>query len=187
MAEVEVEIETPKESKPVIEIEKPTQSPPKIIKPKAVAQLCDKEKEDIISVFKNGGTHNDYNVKFLKDGTSKITLKRKKAEPVSSQLLKEDLPRTDKKIHLSDNQLLFEHVMDLQIKCEKLMNKHKKMKKRLSEYEQYEDIDEEPMQPMITPKVEIEQEEKEVPRQEDRAPRPVSTKNRSWRSHISYI
>jgi hypothetical protein len=185
MTENEVVVEIEKAS--VVEIETPKQ-PPKIVKPKAVAQLCDKEKEDIISVFKNGGTHNDYNVRFLKDGTSKITLKRKKAEPIASQLLKEDLPRTDKKVHLSDNQLLFEHVMDLQIKCEKLMAKHKKIKKRLSEYEQYEDMDEEYIQKTETPKVEIEEEEKPIPQKVETTPRPVTPKGgRNWRSHISYL
>jgi hypothetical protein len=183
-----------KMTEPEVEIEEEVIVPPKqeeivpkidpTVKPKRVADLNDKEKEDILHIYRNGGSHPNYNVQLYKNGNSRITLRRK-VEPVSSQLLKEDLPRTDKKVHLSDNQLLMEHVMDLQIKCEKLMNKHKKMKKRLNEYEQYEDIEEEPIKPIQ--KVEIEEPEESPPPKKP-APKNVYEKpSKSWRSHVSYV
>jgi hypothetical protein len=178
----EVEIENPVNVEP--EEKKPQKTIPVIRK--RVADLNDKEKEDIMAIYNNGGEHPDYNVRMFKNGNKTITLKKKKAEPVSSQLLKDDIPRTDKKVHLSDNQLLMEHVMDLQIKCEKLMSKHKKMKKRLAEYEQYEDFDETPIPETIS-KPEVEKQEEEIPKREEK-PAPIPTKgNRSWRAHVSYL
>ena len=98
---------------------------------------------------------------------------------------------TEKKIYYSDNQLLFEHIIELNTKVDKLMAKHKKLKRRYQSLQNdicindddivAEAVDEpindkhnEPITPKHLPKTQL-----------NSYVQPVST--RSWRSRIQYL
>ena len=68
----------------------------------------------------------------MKNGKYRIIRKKEPKQTVSQKVVKEQPPppKTEKKVYYSDNQLLFEHIIELNAKVEKLMSKHKKLKKR---------------------------------------------------------
>ena len=104
---------------------------PKFVEQKQVGELIEDERSLIIANARNGVDQPYFNVKFFKNGKVQITKKRKQTPTVSQKAIKNTPPsNTEKKVYYSDNQLLFEHIIELNSKVDKLMAKHKKLKRR---------------------------------------------------------
>ena len=102
------------------------------IEPKHIANLTDDERATIIASVLNGIEQPYYDVKFYKNGNTRI-IKRKLKQPSTAQQIINSQPlppTTEAKRYYTDNQLLFEHIIELNAKIDKLTAKHKKLKKK---------------------------------------------------------
>ena len=110
-----------------------TKNQHKFIPKKNVAELTDADKATIIANYQNGINQPFYDVKQFKIGTYRI-VKRKDPQPTVAQRVVNENPtpitKAEKKVYYSDNQLLFEHIIELNAKVDRLMTKHKKLKKK---------------------------------------------------------
>jgi len=102
------------------------------IKAKTVKELTDEERQIIINNAKAGIDTPNFEVKFFKNGNTRIV--KKKAKPLSvAQKALQNQPVTqmpEAKVCLSNDQLLMEHIIELNAKFDKLYSKHKKLKKK---------------------------------------------------------
>ena len=110
----------------------------KFVVKKNLRDLSEDEKNLIISNARAGIDQPYYDIKDLKNGKTIIT-RKKKTTPTTSQKVISSSSKTKKsstsngenqKAYYTDNQLLFEHIIELNSKVDKLMNKHKKLKRR---------------------------------------------------------
>ena len=173
------------------------------ISSKAVKQLSRNERSKLISDFENGVENQYFKVMKMKNGQIRIT---KRTTP-----LVQDVERAHEVVNnkidekfinkrLTDNQLLLEHIIDLEKRYEIMRLKHKKLKKRYNKLENDifdDDSDEldvrevvaepepEPVvEPVIIPVEEVKNKvEHPVPRPEFIGRRAAKTK--SWRSFVT--
>ena len=105
---------------------------------KRIDELTENERSQIIANAKSGIENEHYNVHFFKNGGTRITLKKqtKAQELIKLNDANPERPTPAPK-YLTDNQLLFEHVINLETQYSKLHAKHKKLKKRYNELEGY--------------------------------------------------
>ena len=115
---------------------------------KDVKKLTSEEREQIISNFKNGIDNEFYDVKTLKNGTTRIVKKKNKSQSLSNKLISgrkdnEQFVKPEKK-YLSNEQLLMEHIIELNTQMNKLKNKQKKLKNKYKGIKRdlYVDVDE---------------------------------------------
>ncbi|KAH0786552.1 hypothetical protein GPJ56_009623 [Histomonas meleagridis] len=94
---------------------------------KAVKDLTQEEKEIIIANAKKGIENEFFDVKFFKNGNARVTAKKSKTPTVSQKIIKNN---NDGKVYLSNDQLLMEHIIELNSRLDKLTGKHKKLKKK---------------------------------------------------------
>ena len=134
MSEIETsELIDTTENKPKIEDieadEEPEQQEQvkRLIDFKPVSKLTKDEENYLINLYKNGGEDNHFKVYFYKNGTHKIVKKKQPPQRVSAKLLEKI--ENSKKPSLTNEQLLMEHVFDLEAKIATLQQKHKKLKK----------------------------------------------------------
>ena len=114
---------------------------------KPIRALTDEERRIIIENAKNNIDNKYYTVKLFKNGEARIC--KKKTPNLSSKLIsskndsKSDLKNDLNKVYLSDNQLLMEHILELNNKINELQCKHKKLKKRYNKIKNdiYEDVE----------------------------------------------
>ena len=149
---------------------------------KPVKQLSKSERQKIIDEFENGVDNTYYKCHRLKNGSIRIT---KRSNPLTNNT--DDVHETvNKKIdnklntkRLTDNQLLLEHIIDLEKRYEVMRMKHKKLKKRYNKLETdiYEDDSDEPLdikeitnEPSVEPSIRT-------------VKRPI--KKGSWRSMVT--
>ena len=178
---------------------------------KDVKKLTSEEREQIISNFKNGIDNEFYDVKTLKNGTTRIVKKKNKSQSLSNKLisgqglcprLEEPSPSglhdrssskdneqnieklIDTKKYLSNEQLLMEHIIELNTQMNKLKNKQKKLKNKYKGIKRdlYVDVDEND---------EPHNDEKDfIQGDRNRPPSEELEKNavqRGWRSRVSYL
>ena len=118
------------------------------ISSKAVKQLSRNERSKLISDFENGVENQYFKVMKMKNGQIRIT---KRTTP-----LVQDVERAHEVVNnkidekfinkrLTDNQLLLEHIIDLEKRYEIMRLKHKKLKKRYNKLENdiFDDSDDE--------------------------------------------
>ena len=118
------------------------------ISSKAVKQLSRDERSKLISDFENGVENQYFKVMKMKNGQIRIT---KRTTP-----LVQDVERAHEVVNnkidekfinkrLTDNQLLLEHIIDLEKRYEIMRLKHKKLKKRYNKLENdiFDDSDDE--------------------------------------------
>ena len=123
---------------------------------KDVKKLTSEEREQIISNFKNGIDNEFYDVKTLKNGTTRIVKKKNKSQSLSNKLISglcpadrssskdnEQFVKPERK-YLSNEQLLMEHIFELNTQMNKLKNKQKKLKNKYKGIKRdlYVDVDE---------------------------------------------
>ena len=102
------------------------------VEPKHIELLTDDERATIIASVRNGFEQPYYDVKFYKNGNHRI-IKRKLKQPSTSQQIINSQPlppAIETKKYYTDNQLLFEHIIELNAKIDRLTAKHKKLKKK---------------------------------------------------------
>ena len=103
----------------------------KFIEKKPITKLTEDERAFIIANAKAGVDQPYFNVKFFKNGKAQITKKKETPQTVSSKITtQKPIPKDESKVYYTDNQLLFEHIIELNAKVKKLMHKQKKLKRR---------------------------------------------------------
>lgn len=160
---------------------------------KDVKKLTSEEREQIISNFKNGIDNEFYDVKTLKNGTTRIVKKKNKSQSLSNKLISGltncslsllDERSCPEKKYLSNEQLLMEHIIELNTQMNKLKNKQKKLKNKYKGIKRdlYVDVDEND---------EPHNDEKDfIQGGRNRPPSEELEKNvvqRGWRSRVSYL
>lgn len=164
---------------------------------KDVKKLTSEEREQIISNFKNGIDNEFYDVKTLKNGTTRIVKKKNKSQSLSNKLISgrkdnEQFVKPEKK-YLSNEQLLMEHIFELNTQMNKLKNKQKKLKNKYKGIKRdlYVDVDEND-EPHNDEKDFIQGGRNRPPSEEleKRGLRPQPEGHavqRGWRSRVSYL
>ena len=134
MSEIEAdELIDTTENKPKLEPQEPESQPEKpqqikrLIEFKNVSKLTADEKDYLIDLYKNGGEDDHFKVYFYKNGTNKIVKKKQPPQRMTAKLLQK-MEESQKPI-MTTEQLLMEHVIDLETKYATLHQKHKKLKK----------------------------------------------------------
>ena len=178
------------------------------VEKKSINSLSDEERALIIANAKSGVDQPYFNVKFFKNGRTQITKKKETPQTVSSKITSQKaLPKKDAPVYYTDNQLLFEHIIELNAKVERLMQKHKKLKRRYqtlqddlyidSEAELAKNNDSEVIQQNIPQKtIQLEETQQEETQQNIpvRSSRNIkngssagSSSARGWRSQIAFL
>ena len=103
-----------------------------IVSDKSVKSLTDDERAIIVANAKNGIEQPYFDVKYFSNGNYRI-VKRKKAKPTVAQKVMAKAANIEtkadsSKVYYTNDQLLLEHIIELNSKFDKLMNKHKKLK-----------------------------------------------------------
>ena len=199
--ETETEIEIPIENQePENQPQKTTSKEPQT-KVKDISKLTLEERAKIISDARNGIPSEHYDVIVLKNGNTRIVKKKIKTPSLSNRLINEQKQEVNnsKKLYMSDNQLMMEHIIELNNQVNKLANKHKKLKKkyRALKHDIYEeDIEQEneiglrlqaPSQALVQ---EPQSQEQQQPSKESQSqePQPPSQEmRRTWRSYLTYL
>ena len=175
----------------------------KFVERKQIVDLTDDEKALIVANAKNGLDQPNFDVKFFKNGKYRILKKKETAPTVAQKVITSTTtPEKEKKAYYSDNQLLFEHIIELNAKVDKLMTKHKKLKRKYQSLQNdiYADEDEisvpqtikepEPVNVEVKNEVNDEppvQQPVQTQQQPPPIPKPVYNKRMNWRSSLSYL
>lgn len=140
----------------------------KQVENKPIDQLTDSERQMIIQNARNGIDNQYYTVKLFKNGNTRICKKKKPA--VSESIVNSGGKREvqGQQVYFTDQQLIWEHLIELERNYAKLYGKHKKMKARYNDlvYEPEpepivkEDVKEEEPKPQIKEEPEIKTEPK---------------------------
>ena len=163
----------------------PPKEEPKIIPAKNISDLTDAEKKILIENAKAGIDNPFYNVKVYKNGNTRICKKKKTS--ISNNAVTTQGERTittkdqEQKVYLTDNQLMWEHLLELESKYNNLYRKHKKLKSKYNDLYVEDDqiLEQVPERTPVEPKPNQEEHLKE----QVRSPTPLP--NRNWRSFIN--
>ena len=162
----------------------------KFVERKQVSSLTEEERNLILSNARAGIDQPYYDVKTVKNGKQRIIKKKTVKQTVSQKAISTPSPtNAEQKVYYSNDQLLFEHIIELNAKVDKLMTKHKKLKRRYQALQN--DIyvnDEEVEEPVVSEEVEAktnEEQKEQVKNQPNAYVQPVST--RGWRSRLTYL
>ena len=213
--ETETEIEIPIENQePENQPQKTTSKEPQT-KVKDISKLTLEERAKIISDARNGIPSEHYDVIVLKNGNTRIVKKKIKTPSLSNRLINEQKQEVNnsKKLYMSDNQLMMEHIIELNNQVNKLANKHKKLKKkyRALKHDIYEeDIEQEnekgtsfglersssirlqepqskeQQPPSQEPQGQEQQQPSKEPQSQEPQP-PSQEMRRTWRSYLTYL
>ena len=180
------------------EVKKPE---PKIIPAKRIDELTDEERKILIDNERAGIKNPYYNVKLFKNGNVRIC--KAKKPTLSQQVISNNGEReirntngNNGKVYMTDNQLMWEHIFELENKYNTLYTKHKKLKAKYNDlyiedddlisrqnstYEQmqepvYEQQQQEPV---------YEQQQEPVYEEQTQPPTYQNIKRNNWRSMLS--
>lgn len=171
----------------------------KFVEAKQVVDLNDDERALIVANAKAGLDQPNFNVKFFKNGKYRIIKKKEQPLTVSQKATKTTPPtNSEKKVYYSDNQLLFEHIIELNTKVEKLMAKHKKLKRKYQSLQRdiYVDDEDTPLENTVEPTVELLEQSNEERAEVNNEPKnePINEiptyktpVGRGWRSRLTYL
>lgn len=182
------------------------------INKKLVSELTDDEKALLISNARNGIKNDYFDVTFFKNGNTRI-VKRKQVKPKKQTLARRIINNNnnnnpsaidDSKIYMSNDQLMMEHIIELNTRVEKLSAKHKKLKKKYRSLKNdiYEDADD--SSTVVEPDAnnvndeEVKEAQKEAQKEQQPAPTPTNTRSqcqpyitrlpqKGWRSMVKYL
>ena len=125
------------------EVKKPE---PKIIPAKRIDELTDEERKILIDNERAGIKNPYYNVKLFKNGNVRICKAKKPtlSQQVISNNGEREIKNTNgdnRKVYMTDNQLMWEHIFELENKYNTLYTKHKKLKAKYNDlYIEDEDL-----------------------------------------------
>ena len=170
---------------------------PKFVEKKSINSLSEDKRAIIIANAKNGVDQPYFNVKFFKNGRTTITKKKEPPQTVSKKVVSQNTaakipPKKDLPVYYTDNQLLFEHIIELNAKVDRLMQKHKKLKRRYQTLQDdlYVDDAEEiqsnipQTEPQKLHPQEVQQEELQQPKVPVRSSRNIKN---GWRSQVAFL
>ena len=189
MTEEVIEIKT-NENKPEDSKETLHEVATKQIENKPIDQLTDLEKQTIIQNARNGIDNQYYSVKLFKNGNTRICKKKKPA--VSESIVNSGGKREvqGQQVYFTDQQLIWEHLFELERNYAKLYGKHKKMKARYNDliYEP-EDVIKPEIHEDVKPEIKedikpIEEVKPEVHNEPQIQSKPQQIKRGSWRSQL---
>lgn len=174
-----------------------SQTPKPIYASKTVKKLSIDERRMLENKFEKGVEDPYFKVIRMSNGTIRITKRRNPIIADAKQAQEERSTRIANKVgRLTNEQLLMEHIIDLETRFESMRLKHKKLKKRYNELENsiYEDVVDAGEKPVVDADVK-EQEPTQPPHttvQEPPEQTPVQTQKRrlkksSWRDAIEYM
>ena len=113
---------------------------------KKITDLTDEEKKQIIDHLKAGKESEHYELKEFKNGTSRIVKKKGKTFVEKAVTNTKSKDKTDPdKVFLTNDQLMNQRLIELEVKYAKLENKYKKQKKRVNDI--FENIEEDVVLP----------------------------------------
>ena len=180
------------------EVKKPEKTEPKIIPAKRIDELTDEERKILIDNERAGIKNPYYNVKLFKNGNVRIC--KAKKPTLSQQVISNNGEReirntngNNGKVYMTDNQLMWEHIFELENKYNTLYTKHKKLKAKYNDlYIEDDDLISrqnsvyEQMQQKQEPVYE-EQEQEPVYEEQTQQPQPTyqNIKRNNWRSMLS--
>ena len=167
---------------------------------KTVKKLSKDERSMLMDKFEKGVEDPYFKVIRMSNGAIRITKRRNPIVADVKQAQEERSTRIANKVNrLTNEQLLMEHIIDLETRFESMRLKHKKLKKRYNELENsiYEDVDND-TKPVVDAEVnESEptqhvQETHEKPHENTESEQPAYTQKRrlkksSWRDAIEYM
>ena len=110
---------------------------PTVIPAKRIDELTDSDKKILIDNARKGIDNPYFDVKLFKNGNTRIC--KKKKPTVSNQAVISNGERTvknqsgEQKVYMTDNQLIWEHLFELETKYNNLYRKHKKLKSRYND------------------------------------------------------
>ena len=108
-----------------------------VIPEKRIDELTDEDKKILINNARSGIDNPYYTVKLFKNGNTRICKKKKNS--ISKEAVESNGERTiknqnsDKKVYMTDNQLIWEHLFELENKYNTLYRKHKKLKSKYND------------------------------------------------------
>ena len=114
-----------------------THDPPKVIPAKRIDELTDSDKQILINNARAGIENPYFDVKLFKNGSTRIC--KKKKPTISNQAVTSNGIRTvknqtsEQKVYMTDNQLIWEHLLELESKYNNLYRKHKKLKSKYND------------------------------------------------------
>ena len=168
--EIVIDLNEDKKTEP--KEEKAQSSTSNVVPAKRIDALTDAEKKILIENARTGVDNPNYTVKLYKNGSARIC-KRKKPSisqmAVSSmgQRLLINTPGDSNRVYMTDSQLIWEHVLELENKYNNLYRKHKKLKSKYNDL--YIEDEEVPQQRAnyVPPQQEQQQQEVQPPRQQE--------------------
>ena len=156
---------------------------------KKVKELTDDEKMLIIENAKNGVENQYFDVIFAKNGKHRIVLKKQPKQTVAQQQI------NSRGSMLTNDQLLLEHVLDLEARFAKMEMKTKKLKKKYKnlKHDIYVDTDEETpgaLKSMLEPTekqqiIDEPQKQQQIVNEMPQITRPPVSNLRGWRARIA--
>ena len=154
---------------------------------KDISKLTLEERAKIITDARNGIPNEHYDVILLKNGNTRIVKKKIKTPSLSNRLINEQKQEVNnsKKLYMSDNQLMMEHIIELNNQVNKLANKHKKLKKKYRALKH--DIYEEDIEQEQAPSQALVQEPQSKEPQSQEPQPPSQEMRRTWRSYLTYL
>ena len=184
---------------------------PKIIPAKRIDELTDEERKIIIENERAGIKNPYYNVKLFKNGNVRIC--KAKKPTLSQQVISNNGEReirntsgNNGKVYMTDSQLMWEHIFELENKYNTLYTKHKKLKAKYNdlyiedddlisrqmptyEQQQQEPVYEQQQNPSglrsSTEEPVYEQKQEPVYEQQPQPPTYQNIKRNNWRSMLS--
>ena len=175
---------------------------PKIIPAKRIDELTDEERKILIENERAGIKNPYYNVKLFKNGNVRIC--KAKKPTLSQQVISNNGEReirntsgNNGKVYMTDSQLMWEHIFELENKYNTLYTKHKKLKAKYNDLyiedddlisrqmPTYEQQQQEPVYEQQQQEPVYEQQQEPVYEEQTQPPIYQNIKRNNWRSMLS--
>ena len=196
----EIVLDLNEDKKEDVKKEEDIKPEPKIIPAKRIDELTDEERKILIENERAGIKNPYYNVKLFKNGNVRICKAKKPtlSQQVISNNGEREIKNTNgdnRKVYMTDNQLMWEHIFELENKYNTLYTKHKKLKAKYNDlYIEDDDLISRQMptyEQQQEPVYEQQQQEpvyEQQQEQEQEQPQPPiyqNIKRNNWRSMLS--
>ena len=198
----EIVLDLNEDKKEDVKKEEDIKPDPKIIPAKRIDELTDEERKILVENERAGIKNPYYNVKLFKNGNVRICKAKKPtlSQQVISNNGEREIKNTNgdnRKVYMTDNQLMWEHIFELENKYNTLYTKHKKLKAKYNDlYIEDEDLIsrqmptyEQQQEPVYEQQQEPVYEQQQEPVYEEQPPTQPPTyqniKRNSWRSMLS--
>ena len=188
----EIVLDLNEDKKEDVKKEEDIKPEPKIIPAKRIDELTDEERKILIENERAGIKNPYYNVKLFKNGNVRIC--KAKKPTLSQQVISNNGEReirntsgNNGKVYMTDNQLMWEHIFELENKYNTLYTKHKKLKAKYNDlYIEDDDLISRQM-PTYEQQQEpvYEQQQEPVYEEQTQPPTYQNIKRNNWRSMLS--